>query len=104
MFYLWVWGKRTPGLAPGGEFPHLSLYNGTVLGKLGLTHGDGDGHPYGSQPPLPCRVGFQRFPELKRHLWKGSLWADGYCANTVGGLNLDAVRHYIQQEQDQTPP
>ena len=53
---------------------------------------------------ITARTLFQEFPELKRHLWKGSLWADGYCANTVGGLNLDAVRRYIQQEQGETPP
>ena len=51
---------------------------------------------------ITARTFFQEFPELRRHLWKGSLWADGYCVNTVGGLNLDAVRQYIQQEQEET--
>jgi len=49
---------------------------------------------------ITARTLFQEFPELRRHLWKGSLWADGYCVNTVGGLNLDAVRKYIREEQE----
>jgi putative transposase len=52
---------------------------------------------------ITARTLFQEFPELKSHLWKGSLWADGYCANTVGGLNLDAVKQYIREEQEETP-
>jgi len=51
---------------------------------------------------ITARTLFQEFPNLKEHLWKGSLWADGYCVNTIGDLNLDAVRHYIQQEQEGT--
>ena len=54
---------------------------------------------------ITARTLFQEFPELKSggtSFWKGSLWADGYCVNTIGGLNLDAVRQYIQQEQEAT--
>ena len=50
---------------------------------------------------ITARTLFQEFPGLKMHLWKGSLWADGYCVNTIGGLNLDIVRQYIKQEQEQ---
>ena len=35
---------------------------------------------------LTARALFEEFPEIKRFLWKGSLWANGYCVNTVGGL------------------
>ncbi|MGQ9514296.1 MAG: hypothetical protein ACUVTL_04520 [Thermoproteota archaeon] len=31
------------------------------------------------------------------------LWANGYCVNTIGGPNLDAVRQYILQERKDTP-
>ena len=50
---------------------------------------------------ITARTLFQEFPDLKNHLWKGSLWAEGYCANTVGGLNLDAIRKYIREEQEE---
>ena len=52
---------------------------------------------------LTARALFLEFPEIKRFLWNGSLWANGYCVNTVGGLDLEAVRHYIREEQDLTP-
>jgi putative transposase len=52
---------------------------------------------------ITARTLFTEFPELKKYLWEGTLWANGYCVNTVGGLNLDAVRHYIQQEQEEMP-
>jgi len=50
---------------------------------------------------LTARALFEEFPEIKRFLWNGSLWGNGYCVNTVGGLNLDAVRHYIREEQEE---
>jgi len=50
---------------------------------------------------LTARALFEEFPEIKRHLWNGSLWASGYCVNTVGGLDLEAVRHYIREEQEE---
>jgi putative transposase len=53
---------------------------------------------------ITARTLFQEFPDLKNHLWKGSLWAEGYCANTVGSLNLDTVKKYIRQEQEQAIP
>jgi putative transposase len=42
----------------------------------------------------------EEFPELKKHLWQGSLWTRGYAVNSVGGLNLDTVRQYIMTEQE----
>jgi putative transposase len=53
---------------------------------------------------ITARTLFAEFPELKKYLWEGSLWAGGYCVNTVGGLNLDAVRHYIREEQEDSLP
>jgi len=31
------------------------------------------------------RIMLNEFPELKRHLWGGELWSDGYFVRTVGG-------------------
>jgi len=52
---------------------------------------------------LSARTLFLEFAEVKGFLWNGSLWASGYCVNTVGGLDLDAVRHYIREEQELAP-
>jgi putative transposase len=42
---------------------------------------------------------FEEFPHLRQYLWKQQLWARGFHSNTVGGLNLDEVRDYIESEQ-----
>ena len=38
----------------------------------------------------------KEFPELREFLWGDSFWADGYFAETVGKLNYDKVREYIE--------
>ncbi len=42
------------------------------------------------------RVVRQEFPELEEFLWGDSFWADGYFAETVGRVNEDVIRKYIQ--------
>jgi putative transposase len=44
------------------------------------------------------------FPELAEWLWQGSLWADGYFAESVGIAHETAVRRYIQQQHDLSVP
>ena len=49
---------------------------------------------------ITAKTLLQEFPELKRHLWQGSLWTRGYAVNSVGSLNLETVRQYIMTEQE----
>ena len=49
---------------------------------------------------ITARMLLDEFPELKKHLWQGSLWTRGYAVNSVGSLNLDTVRQYIMTEQE----
>ena len=49
---------------------------------------------------ITAKTLLEEFPELKKHLWQGSLWTRGYAVNSVGGLNLDTVRQYIMTEQE----
>ena len=37
-------------------------------------------------------------PELEEYLWGDSFWADGYFAETVGRLEEDAIRKYIEEQ------
>jgi putative transposase len=44
---------------------------------------------------------FLEFPSLKRKLWGGELWEDGYFARTVGDrMTRDVVNKYIKHHRD----
>ncbi len=43
---------------------------------------------------------FQEFPEVKRQLWGGEFWEDGYFARTVGDkVTADLIKKYIEYHQ-----
>ena len=49
---------------------------------------------------------FRRYPEVKRELWGGEFWEDGYFARTVGDkVTADVIRNYIKyhREQEKSP-
>ena len=47
-----------------------------------------------------ARAIFRAFPRVKRRLWGGELWEDGYCARTVGDkVTAEVIRRYIQQHR-----
>ncbi len=42
---------------------------------------------------------FRRFPELRKDLWGGEFWSDGYYLATVGERgNWDIVKKYIENQ------
>ena len=44
---------------------------------------------------------FCRVPEVKKRLWGGEFWTDGYFVSTVGEhANEDVIRAYIQKHGD----
>ena len=44
---------------------------------------------------------FREFPSLKRRLWSGELWEDGYFARTVGDrMTRDVIEKYIQHHRN----
>jgi putative transposase len=44
---------------------------------------------------------FREFPSLKRRLWAGELWEDGYFVRTVGDrMTRDVIKKYIQHHRD----
>lgn len=45
------------------------------------------------------RVLRAEFPALEEFLWGESFWADGYFAETVGTVEEDIVRRYIQNQR-----
>ncbi len=39
----------------------------------------------------------KEFPELRKQLWKGEFWEDGYCVRTVGDdVTASVIRRYIR--------
>jgi putative transposase len=44
---------------------------------------------------------FREFPGLKKRLWGGELWEDGYFARTVGDrMTRDVITKYIEHHRD----
>jgi putative transposase len=49
---------------------------------------------------LSARAIFREFPQVKRRLWGGEFWEDGYFARTVGDkVTAEVIRRYIQQHR-----
>lgn len=50
---------------------------------------------------ISARELFRSFPELKRRLWGGQLWEDGYFARTVGDrLTSEMIQKYIEHHRE----
>ncbi|MHB2027038.1 MAG: IS200/IS605 family transposase [Elusimicrobiota bacterium] len=50
---------------------------------------------------LSARQMFGEFEWLKRQLWGGELWEDGYFARTVGDhVTAEIIRRYIEHQKD----
>lgn len=48
---------------------------------------------------ITARELFKRFPRIKRELWGGEFWTDGYYAATVGEKgNWQVVEKYIREQ------
>jgi REP element-mobilizing transposase RayT len=42
---------------------------------------------------------FSKFPSVKKELWGGEFWSDGYFVSTVGEhANEDVIRQYIKKQ------
>ena len=51
---------------------------------------------------VSASVIFREYPEVKKHLWGGEFWEDGYFARTVGDkVTAEVIRKYIQYHRDQ---
>ncbi len=55
---------------------------------------------------ISASVIFQEYPEVKKELWGGELWNDGYFVRTVGDeVTAEVIRNYIKyhREQEKSP-
>ena len=52
---------------------------------------------------ITARQLFREFPDLKRKLWSGEIWEDGYFARTVGDrMTREVVEKYIKHHRNTT--
>jgi len=50
---------------------------------------------------LSGRAIFREFPQVKRQLWGGEFWEDGYFARTVGDkVMAEMIRKYIKRHKE----
>ena len=50
---------------------------------------------------ISARELFREYPSLRKRLWKGELWEDGYFVRTVGdNLTSEMIEKYIRQHRD----
>jgi len=48
---------------------------------------------------ISAREVFGKFPDLRKQLWAGELWKDGYFARSVGDrVTADIIRKYIEYQ------
>ena len=48
---------------------------------------------------ITAREIFEIMPEVKKELWGGELWTDGYYVSTVGQRgNEETIRRYVQEQ------
>jgi putative transposase len=40
----------------------------------------------------------QKYPKIKKYLWKGTLWSPSYFAASCGGAPLLVIKDYIQKQ------
>ena len=94
-------------------------YTGTVLGEIAREYdgeieameiADDHVHLLVEIPPkravsdfaramksISARELFKRFPGIKKRLWAGELWKDGYFVKSVGsGVTKEVIKKYIE--------
>jgi putative transposase len=59
-------------------------------------------HVVGVLKSISAAEVFEEFPEVKKELWGGEFWEDGYFARTVGDkVTADLIKRYIQYHRDE---
>jgi putative transposase len=59
-------------------------------------------HVVGMLKSISASEIFDEFPEVKKELWGGEFWEDGYFARTVGDkVTADLIKRYIKYHHDE---
>jgi putative transposase len=51
---------------------------------------------------ISAKMVFKEFPEVKKELWGGEFWSDGYFVRSVGDkVTSEVIRRYIKYQQQE---
>ena len=51
---------------------------------------------------ISAKMVFKEFPEVKKELWGGEFWSDGYFVRSVGDkVTAEIIRRYIEYHQEE---
>ena len=51
---------------------------------------------------ISAKMVFKEFPEVKKQLWGGEFWSDGYFVRSVGDkVTSEVIRRYIKYQQQE---
>ena len=54
---------------------------------------------------VSAREVFKKFPKLRKQLWAGEFWSDGYFVRSVGDkVTADIIRKYIEYQTHEEDP
>ena len=54
---------------------------------------------------ISAREVFKRFREMRREMWSGKIWSDGYFVRSVGDkVTAEVIRKYIQYQKQESNP
>jgi len=42
---------------------------------------------------------FEKFPDLKKQMWRGHLWNPSYYCGTMGDVTKDVIQRYIESQK-----
>ena len=54
---------------------------------------------------ISAREVFKKFPKMRKAMWSGKIWGDGYFVRSVGDkVTADVIRKYIQYQKHEDTP
>jgi putative transposase len=87
----------------------IAVQSGFLLLAARVHHGD-HVHLFVSAPPKVCipsmvcvlkcvsaKLLFKEFPDIKKQLWRGHLWSEGYAVRTAGAVTSAKIEEYIKR-------
>jgi putative transposase len=54
---------------------------------------------------ISARGMFKKYPEMRKQMWSGKIWSDGYFVRSVGdAVTADIIRRYIEYQRQEANP